>query len=107
MAHLNRFRIECHLSLQKNDNSESNEALGTSEAGPAEPAAEQDKQEQDEGPHPLSGVETVTSTAGAEVEESPPPSAGEVDDYGSAPAGEEDAGKSTDSPKEEKPAVSE
>ncbi|XP_030607164.1 amphiphysin isoform X2 [Archocentrus centrarchus] len=86
-------------------NSESNEALETSEAGPPEPAAEQDKQEQDESPRPLSEVEPVTSTVGAEVEKPPPPSAGEVDEYGSAPAGEEDAEKRADSPEEEKPAA--
>lgn len=110
------FKVECHLSLKKNEgNSESNDALEAAEvqaAGSREPAAE-DKPpslttggEQDECPPLFAGEEPVSSTAGAEMEEPPAPPAGEVEESGAAPAGQDDTDTHSDSLKEEKPAVS-
>lgn len=108
------FKVECHLSLQKNEgNSESNDALEAAEAqaaGSREPAAE-DKPpslttggEQDECPPLFAGEEPVS--AGAEMEEPPAPPAGEMEESGAVPAGQDDTDTHSDSLKEEKPAVS-
>uniref|UniRef100_A0A3B5B1B1 Amphiphysin n=1 Tax=Stegastes partitus TaxID=144197 RepID=A0A3B5B1B1_9TELE len=100
-------------TLWERESAEAHEASETPTAGPAEPAEEQDKPpsaptggEEDELPPAPAEEEPGPPSVGEEVEEPPAPAAGEVmEEPGAPPAGGEDKETTSDSPKEEKPAV--
>ena len=99
VANVNSFRVDYHLSLQKNEvKAESAEAPKASETETVE--------EQEKPPAPPVG-EVASPPAGGDAEKHPAsPEGGEVEQPEASPACEEDAAESSGSTKEEQSAVS-